>query len=349
MIIPNVIPNGAKIMCLTVPSCKIRLIDSINFLPMAPAKLPRIFEFKELRKGYFPHLYNKKENQNTVLNGLPDLHYHNPDAMKPEDRDAFLAWYTVHKCDSFDLKYELLQYCKSDVDILRRCCLKFRENFMEITDIDPFKQCITIDSACNLVFRTNFLQSETIGLIPHHGYNPQQKHSIKALQWLKFLSQTEGLNIQHARNGGEKAIEHYRVDGYCETENGDRIVLEFHGDLWHGNPTKYSRSTVNPFNQLTMGELYDKTIEKQRYLESLGYVYRFVWESDFDKQIADDATMRSYIESLEIVTPLKPRDAFFGGRTETYTLFKETCMDETIDYYDVTSLYPWVNKWAKYH
>ena len=124
-------------------------------------------------------------------------------------------------------------------------------------------------------------------------------------------------------------------------------MLEFHGDLWHGNPEKYSRSTVNPFNQLSMGELHDKTLEKQRYLESLGYVYRFIWESDFDRQIADDASMRSIIEGFEIVSPLEPRDAFFGGRTETYTLFKEACKDETIDYYDVTSLYPWVNKTGK--
>lgn len=32
--------NGAKIMSLTVPSCKLRIIDSLNFLPMALAKLP---------------------------------------------------------------------------------------------------------------------------------------------------------------------------------------------------------------------------------------------------------------------------------------------------------------------
>lgn len=73
---------------------------------------------------------------------------------------------------------------------------------MEITNIDPFEQCITIASACNLVFRTNFLQPETIRLIPHHWYNPEQKQSVKALQWLKYISHNEGYNIQHARNGG---------------------------------------------------------------------------------------------------------------------------------------------------
>ena len=346
-VIPNIISNGAKVMCLVVKSSKIKMIDSINFLPMALAKLSEMFELKELRKGYFPHLFNKKENQNVVLDGLPDLQFYNPDAMKPEDRDTFLTWYDKHKGVRFDFRHELLEYCRSDVDILRRCCLKFREDFMKITKIDPFEKSITIASACNLVFRTNFLQTETIGLIPHHGYNPEQKNSIKALQWLKYLSHLEGLNIQHACNGGEKVIGPYKTDGYYETEKGEKVVLEFHGDSWHGNPKKYSRSTINPFNQQTMGELYDKTVEKQKYLESLGYVYRCVWESDFDKQIANNTSMKSYIESLELESPLEPRDAFFGGRTETYTLYKEACNDETIDYYDVTSLYPWVNKMGK--
>lgn len=62
-VIPTVVANGAKIMCLT---CKIKLIDSINCMPMALAKLPEMFGFSELKKGYFPHLFNRKENQSVV-------------------------------------------------------------------------------------------------------------------------------------------------------------------------------------------------------------------------------------------------------------------------------------------
>jgi hypothetical protein len=40
------------------------------------------------------------------------------------------------------------------------------------------------------------------------------------MQWIKYLSTTEGVCIQHARNGGEKEIGPYKVDGYYETENG---------------------------------------------------------------------------------------------------------------------------------
>ncbi len=34
-ILPTVVPNGARIMSLTVPGCKIKMIDSLNFVPMA--------------------------------------------------------------------------------------------------------------------------------------------------------------------------------------------------------------------------------------------------------------------------------------------------------------------------
>ena len=235
-VIPTIIPNGAKIMCLQVPSCKIKMIDSINFLPMALSKLPKMFGMSELAKGYFPHLYNRKENQKRILPHLPDVAFYNPDAMKPEDRKTFLAWYSENNDKPFNFWHELVRYCRSDVDILRRCSLKFRENFMDVTQIDPFENSITIASACQRVFRSNFLENDRIGIIPNHGYNPLQNQSAKALQWLKYLGHTTGYKIQHAMNGGEKRIGDYLVDGYYETEDGQKVVLEFHGDFWHGNP-----------------------------------------------------------------------------------------------------------------
>ncbi|XP_053389260.1 uncharacterized protein LOC128552256 [Mercenaria mercenaria] len=97
---------------------------------------------------------------------------------------------------------------------------------------------------------------------------------------------------------------------------------------------------------MTMGELYDRTIEKQKYLEDLGYTYVSIWESDFEQQLLENAEMRNFIEQLELTT-LEPRDAFYGGRTEAYTLYKEASHEEEMDYYDVTSLYPYINKTGK--
>ena len=82
-----------------------------------------------------------------------------PDGMKPDDRKKFFEWYNPLKQNNhvFDFAQEILAYCRSDVDILRRCWLEFRELLSTITDLDPFEKCLTIASACNMVFRTHYL------------------------------------------------------------------------------------------------------------------------------------------------------------------------------------------------
>ena len=56
------------------------------------------------------------------------------------------------------------------------------------------------------------------------------------------------------------------------------------------------------------------------------------------------------MSQLEIGEPLNPRDAFFGGRTNTATLYHKAdeSIGEQIKYVDFTSLYPWVNKYGEY-
>lgn len=47
-ILPEVITTGSKYMSISVPKCKIRFIDSINFIPMALGDMPDAFGEKEL-------------------------------------------------------------------------------------------------------------------------------------------------------------------------------------------------------------------------------------------------------------------------------------------------------------
>jgi hypothetical protein len=53
------------------------------------------------------------------------------------------------------------------------------------------------------------------------------------------------------------------------------------------------------------------------------------------------------IVASEIAFPLEPRDAFFGGRTESFILFSNADRERKIKYYDVSSLYPLINKTGK--
>ena len=62
LIIPEIIFKGLKIMyCKINNQLNIRMLDSLNFLPMALSQLPKSFGLEELKKGYFTHLYNAPE------------------------------------------------------------------------------------------------------------------------------------------------------------------------------------------------------------------------------------------------------------------------------------------------
>ena len=228
----DIIMRGAKVLSLSVPMFQIKFIDSLNFIPMRLANFPKTFGLTELAKGYFPHHFNKKENQQYV-GPLPDPPYYDPEGMSPDDRAKFYAWYNPLKESNyvFDFAQEILTYCRSDVDILRRCCLEFRELFCKITDIDPFEKCLTIASACNLVFRTHYLEKDTIAIIPPHGYEPKKKQSILARKWLSYTAEKENIPIQHAYNGGEVRVGDYYLDGYNEETH---TAYEINGCFWHG-------------------------------------------------------------------------------------------------------------------
>ena len=227
----EIIYRGAKSLSLKVPDWGIRFIDSINFIPMALAKFPKTFGQDELCKGYFPHAFNKDENQNYV-GPIPCQNDYGVNFMKPGERDAFIAWHDEQVANNYryDFREEIIKYCRSDVDILRKCCLLYREMFRKETGIDPFNKALTIASYCQEVYRTNFLKKDTIAI-----FNNDRQWKIKqsnvAVTWLSYISEKEDLYIQHVRNGGEKRVERYSLDGYCEETN---TAYEFQGCFWHG-------------------------------------------------------------------------------------------------------------------
>ena len=239
----NVIYNGAKCVMLATENKKtqfrIKFIDSLNFIPMALAKFPKTFAQPELCKGYFPHFFNKDENQDYV-GPIPCQDDYGADFMKPAAREAFIAWHQEQVDNNyvFDFRHEILEYCRSDVDILAKCCLLYREMLKEVTSmdndaetgIDPFDLSFTIAAYCMQVYRTNFLEKDTIALFPRH-QQLKRKQSHEALQWLSYTAEKEEIRIQHARNGGEKRVGNYYLDGYCEETH---TAYEYQGCYWHG-------------------------------------------------------------------------------------------------------------------
>jgi hypothetical protein len=70
------------------------------------------------------------------------------------------------------------------------------------------------------------MPKDSIPWIPAIGYSHKEKTSQKADQWLKYISQSEGIFIRHSKNYGEKKLGPYKVDGYCKEK---KRIYEFHG------------------------------------------------------------------------------------------------------------------------
>ena len=238
--------NGAKCMTLETKvnkshhlKIKIKFIDSLNFIPMALAKFPKTFAQPEMCKGYFFHFFNKDENQDYV-GPIPCQDDYGVNYMKPEAREKFMTWHQEQVDNNyvFDFRHEILKYCRSDVDILAQCCRLYREMFKKVTSMDgdietgmdPFDTATTIAAYCMQVYRTKFLQKDTIALLPQH-QQLKRKQSHEALQWLSYISEKEEIHIQHDRNGGEKRVGNYYLDGYCEETH---TAYEYQGCYWHG-------------------------------------------------------------------------------------------------------------------
>ena len=129
--------------------------------------------------------------------------------------------------------------------------MKLREDFSQLENIDPLRY-ITIASVCMTIYRSNYIPKKTIAIVPE--YTKTDNFSQMSIMWLNYVS--NGVNIQHALNGGEKELtignKTYKVDGFCEETN---IVYEFYGCFWHGCPNCYKPNIINSKNQKDMGTL----------------------------------------------------------------------------------------------
>ena len=91
-----------------------------------------------------------------------------------------------------------------------------------------------------------------------------------------------------------------------------------------GCPECYKdRDIVNPISQKTMEQLYKDTVRKVNYLKKYGFQVEQKWECELQKELEEDEEMKQFFEQYEIIDPLQPRDAFYGGRTNATKLFHE--------------------------
>ena len=79
-----------------------------------------------------------------------------------------------------------------------------------------------------------------------------------------------------------------------------------------------------------MEKLYKDTVRKVKYLKDQGFKVEQKWECELKKELDEDQEMKQFFKDHELVDPLQPRDAFYGGRTNAAKLSHQCQGNEKI-------------------
>ena len=92
-----------------------------------------------MQEGLLPTFFNTANNLDYV-GPYPEPKYYGADFMSADDRDQDLAWHEEQKDKIFHNKQELLAYGIDDVSVLRQACCAFRNLFLKLVKMEPFRQ-----------------------------------------------------------------------------------------------------------------------------------------------------------------------------------------------------------------
>ena len=240
---PFVIWGGQKIITMSIKELKIRFIDSLSFLTMRLADMPKTFGIKEIKKGYFPHWFNTKKNWD-YIGPMPPVEVFKPERMSVKGNKEFMEWYEEKIKDEYiwNQKREMKEYCISDVDILRRCCIQFRKLYLEIANIDPFSY-LTIASVCMAIFKYYYIDEtyprRTELLLKTKkmlGGDPSKLQGEVLEVWNKMVARYEQDTLDNVFSEKKIAIFSYkdvewmRKAFFGGRTNATKLIYNFEGD-----------------------------------------------------------------------------------------------------------------------
>ena len=165
---------------------KIKFLDSLSYFHMRLSALPKAFGFDDQNsKGWYPHLFNKSENQD-YSSPMLSRELYAPENMDNADRVKFEEWYleALNSNYIFNFASEISKDCLDYVNILRKACSAVRKTFIEVGETYPFTEASTIARACSELYRKNFLKDNVIGIMPSGGYRKTNNYSGVSLEWL---------------------------------------------------------------------------------------------------------------------------------------------------------------------
>ena len=112
----------------------------------------------------------------------------------------------------------------------------------------------------------------------HHlsgGGCPKCSHRISKaeIKWLDKIEKEQDIKIERnlTIHIGNK---YFFPDGFCKETN---TWYEYYGNFFHGNPNLYNPNNMNKMIKKTFGELYQKTLKREKLIKSAGYNLVVKW------------------------------------------------------------------------
>ena len=164
--------RGSKILKMNYGNVEFR--DTLLLLPSTIENLPDMFglDKSQFKKGFFPYIFNTLENQE-YIGEIPAIEYFQPDRMNPKKREEFNEWYVEQTWKVWDLQKELLEYCRSDVSILKQAVETYMKQQIQRVGLNPFDS-LTIASYAMKIYLTLDMPKDSICRL-----SPKEETDIK--------------------------------------------------------------------------------------------------------------------------------------------------------------------------
>ncbi|KAF4527061.1 hypothetical protein B566_EDAN013506, partial [Ephemera danica] len=148
--------------------------------------------------------------------------------MNRREKKEFFELYDSVTTGVFGYKSTLINYCCSDVTILRRGVEDYIDLFVDVERVNTMLETCTLPIACLLAFRRNL----TVSLFfIHYGYYRfGDIQNFSAIIWLVCESHDTNVYIHHAGNGKVQII-HGKI---AQLDEKITCVYQFHGCVFHG-------------------------------------------------------------------------------------------------------------------
>ena len=376
---PKLIMKGNSFVSITTSKPRLRLIDSIRFIPLALAQWQKALGLQvQYSKSYWPHKLTAPELP--FLDQFPSKADYEYDQMSGKEKKEFHEWYDAQdKTNGFDMRSLMQGYCMTDVQILAEGMMVFAREWVlsrperSIAATLPMYNKLTLPGAVMEFFRNQYmgLRRLTLPITPVHGYNRRLKASVIGTVWLNEREQTDGRIEREQHIGTDFVFDGISYDEVLnkqtrQMEKKIKCVYDFFGcyyhacecpDGWRKNQEQIEKRPPNKegvkgsvVRWLSPECLHANIVRRKLFCDrmNLKYVamkectYKQDWSNRSPEEKAKFREEYNRVKKELQVPKVKHQKAMLGGRVEVFQLHCKCEPDEVIKALDVSGLYPWI-------